>query len=606
MHEFTIWAPAAKTMSVKVNDSHLPMQGPDEQGWWRLRVDEARPGTDYGFKVNEEDGVYPDPRSLWQPQGVHGLSRLYDHGAFAWSDQAFQPPPLSTALIYELHIGTFTPDGTLDAAIGKLDHLKGLGVTHVELMPVAAFDGNHGWGYDGVALFAVHEPYGGPDALKRFVDAAHGKGLAVLLDVVYNHFGPAGNYTGKYGPYLIDAHHTPWGGAVNLEGPWAHQVRRFFCDNAQTWMRDFHIDGLRLDAVHAFVDRSAVHFLEQLAAETKMLEAALGRSRILIAESDSNDPRIVTARDVGGFGIDAQWSDDFHHALFAVLYTGRPEGYYADFGALGQLAKALQHTFVYDGCYSQYRRRAHGKAPLGLSQHRFLGYIQNHDQVGNRAVGERLHQSVGFERAMVAAAIVLMSPFIPMVFQGEEWASSSPFQYFADHQDPQLARAVSEGRKREFQAFGWSPDSIPDPEKPDTFLRSKLNWDEVNEGQHARMLSWYHDLIRLRRSTSSLNTGEPGNSRVVFDEANRWLTLQRGEIRMHCNLGHGSREFPVEEGETVSMASRAGIEIRNAVVLLPCDSVAILQNQGLSGDKIHSLHQIVGRRPVAIGHESMN
>jgi maltooligosyltrehalose trehalohydrolase len=580
MHEFAIWAPAAQAMQVKVNDALLPMHGPDEQGWWRLQVDAAGPGTDYGFKLDQEDDVFPDPRSLWQPHGVHGLSRVYDQEAFAWSDSGFQPQPLSSAVIYELHIGTFTPVGTLDAAIGKLDYLNGLGITHIELMPVAAFSGNHGWGYDGVDLFAVHEPYGGPDALKRFVDAAHAKGLAVLLDVVYNHFGPSGNYTGKYAPYLTEAHSTPWGGAVNLEGPWSHQVRRFFCDNALTWMRDFHIDGLRLDAVHAYVDRSAIHFLEQIAVETKLLEARLGRSKVLIAESDSNDPRIVTAREAGGFGIDAQWSDDFHHALFAVLYEGRGEGYYADFGALGQLAKALERTFVYDGIYSLYRKRAHGKPPLGLSQLRFLGYIQNHDQVGNRAIGERLHESVGFERAMVAAAIVMMSPFVPMLFQGEEWAASSPFQYFADHEDPQLARAVSEGRRRELEAFGWSPGAIPDPESRETFLQSKLKWDEIRVAQHARMLAWYRDLISLRRSTPSLNDGEPGNTSVIFDEANRWLTMRRREIQVHCNLGPGHHVFPVEKGAKVLLASRAGFEIRNSAILLSPNSIAILKNLG--------------------------
>jgi maltooligosyltrehalose trehalohydrolase len=350
------------------------------------------------------------------------------------------------------------------------------------------------------------------------------------------------------------------------------------------WMRDFHMDGLRLDAVHAYVDRSAIHFLEQLAAETKLLETALGRGKVLIAESDSNDPRIVTAREAGGFGIDAQWSDDFHHALFAVLCSRRGEGYYADFGALGQLAKALERTFVYDGIYSLYRKRVHGKAPRGLSQLRFLGYIQNHDQVGNRAIGERLHESVGFERAMVAGAIVMISPFIPMLFQGEEWAASSPFQYFADHEDPQLAQAVSEGRKREFQAFGWSPDSIPDPESRDTFLRSKLSWDEIHDGQHARMQAWYRDLIRLRRSTPCLNNGEPGNTRVVFDEANRWLTFQRGEIWVYCNLGQGNHDFLVEKGSAVIFASQAGIEIRNSAIVLPSDSVAIVRNQD-SSDK---------------------
>ena len=580
MHTFKIWAPFASQVAVAVNGGSLAMHGPDAQGWWRVGVDAAGPGTDYGFQVNEESAVYPDPRSLWQPHGVHGLSRIYDQHAFAWSDAGFQPHPLSSAVIYELHIGTFTPEGTLDGAIAKLDDLVNLGITHVELMPVAVFDGVHGWGYDGVALFAVHEPYGGPDALKRFVDAAHAKGLPVLLDVVYNHFGPSGNYAGKFGPYIIDAHHTPWGGAVNLEGPWSHQVRRFFCDNALMWMRDFHIDGLRLDAVHAYIDRSAIHFLEQLATETRALEATLGRRKVLVAESDSNDPRIVSAPQVGGFGIDAQWSDDFHHALFALLTSQPQGGYYADFGSVGQLAKALEHTFVYDGVYSHHRKRVHGKPPRGLSQHHFLGYIQNHDQVGNRALGERLQENTGFERAMLAAALVMMSPFVPMIFQGEEWAASSPFQYFADHQDPALAKAVSEGRCKEFEAFGWDPKSIPDPEKRETFLRSKLIWDEAGEAGHARMKAWYRDLIRLRRSTPSLNNGEPGNARVTFDEKKRWLALERGEVLTLCNLGGNDREFPVPEGSTVLLSSRRGVAIRNARLLVMPDSVAIVQCRG--------------------------
>jgi maltooligosyltrehalose trehalohydrolase len=577
MHQFEIWAPRVSKIAVKVNDLSLPMRGPDEEGWWRLCVEEAGAGTDYGFIVNDEVTVYPDPRSLLQPDGVHGLSRVYDQSAFAWTDARYQPPPLSSAVVYELHVGTFTPEGTLDAAIDKLAYLKVLGITHVELMPVAAFAGHHGWGYDGVALFAVHEPYGGPDALKRFVDAAHASGLAVLLDVVYNHFGPSGNYTGKFGPYTIDAHHTPWGGAVNLESQWAHQVRRFFCDNALMWMRDFHMDGLRLDAVHAFVDRSAIHFLEQLSVETKQLEASLGRGKVLIAESDSNDPRIVTAREAGGFGIDAQWSDDFHHSLFALLYPGKAEGYYIDFGSLRQLAKAIEHTFVYDGIFSRYRKRVHGRPPRDLSQHRFLGYIQNHDQVGNRAVGERLHENVGFERAKIAAAIVFLSPFVPMIFQGEEWAASSPFQYFADHEDPELAGAVSEGRRKEFEAFGWAPGSIPDPEKPETYLRSKLRWDEAGEGQHAEMQAWYRELIRLRRQTPSLNRGEPGNAQVMFAEAGRWFTLKRGEIQVHCNLGTHEHRFPTPVGSSLLLASHPGIAIRDSVVPVPPDTAAIVR-----------------------------
>ena len=389
MHRFEVWAPRARKLAVTVsggalNSTAFVMDGPDEQGWWRLDVPAANPGSDYAYLIDDDPKPYPDPRSLHQPHGVHGLSRVYDQSEFVWSHTRFKAPPLASAVIYELHIGTFTAEGTLDAAINKLDHLTDLGITHVELMPVASFAGDRGWGYDGVALFSVHEPYGGPDALKRFVDAAHGKGLSVLLDVVYNHFGPVGNYTGMFAPYLVESHHTPWGGAVNFEEGGAHQVRRFFCDNALMWMRDFHIDGLRLDAVHGFVDRSAIHFLEQLSREVEAMEATLARSFVLIAESDLNDPRIVTPREAGGFGMDAQWNDDFHHALFTVLNPGPIEGYYMDFGQISQLAKTLEQNFVLDGIYSTYRDRIHGRPATHISQHRFIGFIQNHDQVGNR------------------------------------------------------------------------------------------------------------------------------------------------------------------------------------------------------------------------------
>jgi maltooligosyltrehalose trehalohydrolase len=553
------------------------MHGPDEQGWWRLDVDEAGSGSNYGYLIDDDEKCYPDPRSQWQPQGVHGMSRLYDQNSFIWSDAKFHASPLASAVLYELHIGTFTHEGTLDAAIGRLDHLVDLGITHVELMPVASFAGNHGWGYDGVALFSVHEPYGGPDALKRFVNVAHEKGLAVLLDVVYNHFGPVGNYTGKFAPYLVDAHRTPWGGAVNLEDEWAHQVRRFFCDNALMWMRDYHIDGLRLDAVHAFVDRSAIHFLEQLSSEVEALSAILRRQLVVIAESDLNDPRIVTPRQAGGLGMDAQWSDDFHHALFAVLCGTHVEGYYSDFGALSQLAKALEQNFVYDGIYSTYRNRVHGRPAGHVPQHRFLGYIQNHDQVGNRAVGDRLCQIAGFNRAKVAAVVVLMSPFIPLVFQGEEWAASSPFQYFVDHDDPEMIRLVSEGRKREFAAFGWPPELIPNPESRETFQRSKLKWNESHEGQHAEMLAWYRTLIRLRRNTTALSVGEPEQTRVHYDQQQQWFSMDRGDVTVCCNLGESDRQFPATKGKKVVLSSREATPLKDGVVVLPPNTAVILQ-----------------------------
>jgi maltooligosyltrehalose trehalohydrolase len=580
MHRFEVWAPLPKAVAVRVNNATLPMHWPDDQGFWLLDVDEAGPGTDYCYLIDTEDACYPDPRSQWQPHGVHGMSRLYDQNSFSWSDSNFNAIPLASALIYELHIGTFTHQGTLDAAISKLDHLTDLGITHVELMPVASFAGKNGWGYDGVALFSVHEPYGGPDALKRFVDAAHSKGLAVLLDVVYNHFGPVGNYTGKFAPYLIDAHRTPWGGAVNLEDSGSHHVRRFFCDNALMWMRDYHIDGLRLDAVHAFVDRSAIHFLEQLSAEVEALSATLARPLTLIAESDLNDPRIVIPREQAGLGMDAQWSDDFHHALFAVLSPAPLDGYYADFGELSQLAKALEQNFVYNGIYSKYRNRIHGRPASHVPKHRFLGYIQNHDQVGNRAVGDRLPQIAGFDRAKIAAAVVLLSPFIPMIFQGEEWAASSPFQYFADHDDPQMARLVAEGRRKEFAAFGWPPESIPDPASHVTFERSKLNWNEVNKGEHAEMLAWYRALICLRRATPSLNNGEPGNTRVFYNQQEMTFSMERGEITLCCNLAETERQFPLAKGSEIVLSSCADLPLKTGAVELPPNTAAVFARSG--------------------------
>ena len=577
MHLFNVWAPRAVSLSLDIGGKSLPMLGPDDDGWWCLPVECAGHGTDYGFLIGNGSETLPDPRSMWQPHGVHGLSRVYDQCAFRWRDQRFQAPPLASAIVYELHVGTFTSAGTLDSAIAKLEYLRDLGITHVELMPVAAFDGNHGWGYDGVSLFAVHEPYGGPDALKRFVDAAHNIGLAVLLDVVYNHFGPSGNYTGKFAPYLTDAHQTPWGGAVNLEEAGSYQVRRFLCDNAQMWLRDFHIDGLRIDAVHSFVDRSATHFLEMLATEVGTLGATLGRNLVLIAESDLNDPRIVKPRECGGLGMDAQWSDDFHHALFAVLSGDRLSGYYTDFGSLAQLAKALQNTFVYDGIFSRYRNQIHGRAVNDTPQHRFLGFIQNHDQVGNRALGDRIAQSAGANLAKIAAALVLLGPFIPLLFQGEEWAATSPFLYFADHSDRILARQVSEGRKREFKAFGWDASAIPDPESADTFRRSKLDWNELLEPSHAAMLDWYRKLIQLRRTTPSLNNGEPGNTKVSYNEEQRWLWVTRGQIDIVTNLTPNTVLLPARREAEPILASQPDTLIQDGRISLPAESIAILR-----------------------------
>ncbi|HLW71059.1 MAG TPA: malto-oligosyltrehalose trehalohydrolase [Candidatus Binataceae bacterium] len=569
-----VWAPEAAKLEIEQLDRRLAMKRAEE-GWW-TSVEPVSFGVDYAFFIDGE-GPWPDPRSASQPSGVHGPSRTVDHAVFRWSDQSWVAPTLDAAVIYELHVGTFTPVGTFTSTIERLDHLRDLGVTHVELMPVAEFPGDRGWGYDGVDLYAPHHSYGGPDGLKTLVDACHARGLGVILDVVYNHFGPAGNYWSRFGPYLTQHYKTPWGEAVNLDGAGSDHVRRYFCDNALIWLRAYHFDGLRLDAVHAIFDRSATHFLEQLATEVAALGRELGRNFVIIAESDLNDPRLVRPSEAGGYEIDAQWSDDFHHALHALL-TGEREGYYRDFGKLDDLAKALQQAFVYDGRYSIYRNRRHGRSPTGLSGNRFICCTQNHDQVGNRARGDRLAHLVSPGRLKIAATMLLMSPFVPMLFQGEEWAASTPFQYFTGHEDPDLARAVSEGRKREFAEIAQDANAVPDPQSPGTFLSSKLDWSECSREPHRQMLEWYRELIALRRRTPALTNGRMEEVEIYFDEAKQWFVMWRDPITVAFNLS-GDRqriEYPGKAGARLIMASRAGIVVGKGAIELPPDSIAIL------------------------------
>jgi maltooligosyltrehalose trehalohydrolase len=576
MHSFEVWAPNAKNVKVKLHDRFHQLER-QNRGYWRSTVQEAGPGQDYFYVLDDIDPPLPDPRSPFQPEGVNGPSRLIDHSAFRWTDQNWQAPPLTGAIIYELHIGTFTPEGTFDSAIERLDYLRELGVTHVELMPVNEFPGKHGWGYDGVDLYAPHHAYGGPEGLKRLVDACHNNRLAVLLDVVYNHLGPVGNYLSRFGPYFNENYHTPWGAAVNLDGPGSTEVRRFFCDNALMWLRDYHFDGLRLDAVHAFLDRSATHFIEQLAIEVDALETQIERHLVLIAESDLNQPLIVTPREANGFGIDAQWSDDFHHALHTVL-TGETDGYYSDFGSLAQLGKALESVFVYDGQYAEHRERVHGRPVNGLSGTRFLGYLQNHDQIGNRAQGDRSSHLLSENRLKVAAALVLLSPFVPMLFQGEEFASSSPFQYFTDHDDVDVGKAVTEGRRREFASFGWNPEDVPNPQDPNTFERSKLKWDEINQEPHRSMLEWHRELIRLRHSDPDLSNGRLDEVKVDVDEERQTLAMRRGKFELLCNLGKSPYKREVLECSRLVASSESSIEIAGSGwLLLPQDSVAVLK-----------------------------
>ncbi len=576
MHTFRVWAPLPHKVELQLGSQRLPMQA-HAGGWWTLEVAEAGAGTDYGFVVDGE-GPYPDPRSEFQPRGIHAPSRLVDHGAFGWTDKGFRAKPLSKAVLYEMHVGTFTPEGTFAATIERLDYLAELGVTHLELMPVAEFSGKHGWGYDGVDLFAPHHAYGGPEGLKQLVDACHARGIAALLDVVYNHIGPSGNYLGKFGPYLTRRYSTPWGEAVNFDGPHSDEVRRFCCDNALMWLRDYHFDGLRLDAVDHIVDASAVHILEQLSNEVAERSAQLGRPLVLIAETDVNDPRLLRSRERGGFGLDAQWNDDFHHALHAAL-TGERKGYYTDFGTIADLAKALEKGYVFDGKYCKFRQRRRGRPPLGLSGEHLLAYTHNHDQVGNRPAGDRLSHLVSMGQQKIAAALMLTSPFVPMLFQGEEWGTKTQFQYFTDHEEHHLGKAVREGRAAGFEELGWQLTETPDPQTPATFLHSKLDWNERSNGPHAEMLKWYRELLRWRREEFSKLSTELSSVRVRFDETARWLVVERGPITVACNFGERMQEVAVRDGNArVLLASESGIAATGGRVTLPRDSVIVLKH----------------------------
>jgi maltooligosyltrehalose trehalohydrolase len=563
-----VWAPYADRVDAVVGGDRVAMAG-DERGWWRVEV--AGAVESYAFSL---DGgpPRPDPRSPWQPDGVHGPSRPVDHAVFPWTDQRWRGFHLPSAVLYELHVGTFSEAGTFDGVVERLDHLVELGVDAIELMPVVEFPGRRGWGYDGVDLYAPHHDYGGPDGLKRLVDACHARGVGVILDVVYNHLGPAGNYLREFGPYFTDRHHTPWGEAVNVDGAGSNEVRSFIVDNALSWLRDYHMDGLRLDAVHAIVDTSAIPLLEELSTEVDHLAAHAGRSMWLVAESDLNDPRVVRSRDAHGDGIHAQWSDDFHHAIHARV-TGERAGYYGDFGSLSDIAAALTRVFVYDGRHSVFRNRRHGRPVGELPGHSFVGYAQNHDQVGNRALGERLSQLVDLDRLKIVAAVVLCSPFVPMLFQGEEWGASTPFQYFTDHDDPSLARAVREGRRREFAGFGWKPHDIPDPQDPSTFERSRLQWAEVEKPPHAELVEWHRSLVALRREWPELTDGDLRAADVRLDGEDV-LEMRRGRVTLAINLVASpvSREV---DATVIALASVEGATLVDGRLSVPPTSAVV-------------------------------
>ena len=572
MGRFDVWAPRPQRVLLSVGDEVVGMHR-DADGWWTPAGPVPDGEVDYGYLLDDDPTPRPDPRSRRQPDGPHGRSRTVDLAAYEWGDRDWEGRELAGSIVYELHVGTFTPEGTLDAAVGRLDHLVDLGVGFVELMPVNSFDGTHNWGYDGVGWFAVDETYGGPAAYQRFVDACHRFGLGVVQDVVYNHLGPSGNYLPLFGPYLKSGSNT-WGDLVNLDGLYASQVRQYVLDNVRMWLKDYRVDALRLDAVHALEDTSATHLLEVMAAEVDALSERVRRPLSLIAESDLNDPRMVTPRELGGYGLEAQWSDDFHHALHVAL-TGETHGYYADFAPLGALAKVCERGFFHDGTWSSFRGRAHG-VPIDtdvVAPWRLVVSSQNHDQVGNRAAGDRLTVALDDDQLACAALVMLCSPFTPMLFQGEEWAATTPFQFFTSHTDEEVGAATSNGRLSEFADHGWDASLVPDPQDPATYERSKLDWSEVGTTRGARMLAVYRRLAELRRTLPELT--EPSYAECTADEDARVFTMGRGRLTVVVNFGDEPQVVDLDAG-SVLFETESGVDLADGALSLPAHAGALV------------------------------
>ncbi|MCG8400527.1 MAG: malto-oligosyltrehalose trehalohydrolase [Firmicutes bacterium] len=523
---FLVWAPLAGRVEVRImspRQQTLLLQH-KERGYHHGIFEDIEPGSLYWYLLDGKK-ERPDPASRHQPEGVHGPSRLVDTGAFTWTDRGWRIPSRHDLILYELHVGTFTPEGTFDAVIPHLDQLSDLGVNTLEIMPVAQFPGDRNWGYDGAYPFAVQHTYGGPRGLQRLVDACHAKGLAVLLDVVYNHLGPEGSYLADFGPYFTDRYTGPWGSAINFDGPGSDEVRRFFIQNALYWLTDFHIDGFRLDAVHAIQDFSARPFLAEINNAVRRRSEKLGRRVYMIAESDLNDPRVILPFIAGGYGFDAQWADDFHHALHSLL-TGERDGYYRDFGGLPPLARAYKQGYVYTGQYSEHRERRHGNPPRLCPAHSFVVFAQNHDQVGNRALGERLAALTSFAGLKLAACAFILSPFVPLIFMGEEYGETAPFLYFTSYSDPELTAAVRRGRRREFAAFGWDK-KVPDPQDETTFMRSKLNHGLRGQGRHLVLYQLYRQLLQLRREEPALADLDRDNMEVLDRVREKIIFIRR-------------------------------------------------------------------------------
>ena len=524
--EFTVWSPLKQKVAVHLispEEKVLPMTE-QERGYWYLKAENIKPGTQYYYRL-EDASDKPDPASGFQPQGVHEASEVIDHSNFNWQDSDWTGIPLEEMIIYELHVGTFTESGTFQAMIPRLSDLAQLGVNAIEIMPVSQFSGDRNWGYDGVYPYAVQNSYGRPEDLKQLVDAAHQQGIAIILDVVYNHFGPEGNYIAHHAPYFTETYHTPWGSAINFDDAYSYGVRDYFIENALYWLENYHIDGLRLDAIHAIYDSSAKHILQEMAERVEELSQKLGRKFYLIAESDLNDVRVIRPKELGGYGLDAQWSDDFHHALRTVL-TKETGAYLGDFGTCEQLAKAYQNTFVYDWQYSSFRKRYHGNDTTDTQGHQFVVAIQNHDQIGNRMLGERIGDLVDFEATKLAAGALLLSPYIPLLFMGQEYGETSPFLYFVSHSDPELIQAVREGRKEEFTDFHLEGEYI-DPQSMEAFNSSKLHWEKRTEGKHQVLWQLHRELITMRRTIPALKKLDKQNFKATAIEGDRTITLHR-------------------------------------------------------------------------------
>lgn len=543
--KFRVWAPEKKKMTLHLiapENKKLAMN-PAPAGYFTLQVPEVFPGSRYFFRPDGRKD-FPDPASHYQPDGVHGPSEVVDHTTFTWQDQNWKAPPLKELILYELHVGTFTAEGTFEAIIPRLHDLAAMGINALELMPVSQFPGSRNWGYDGVYPYAVQNSYGGPESLKKLVNACHIHGIAVLLDVVYNHLGPEGNYFENYGPYFTDKYSTPWGKALNFDGEWSDEVREYFVNNALFWLENYHFDGLRVDAIHMVYDMGAVPFWELLHGQVKALAEKLGRTFHLIAECDCNSPRVTSLPELGGFGFDAQWLDDFHHALYVLLDSNGRERYY-DFGKTAQLAKAYTDGFVHSGEYVAFRKKKHGASSAGVPGNKFIVFNQNHDQVGNRVKGERLSLLVNFERLKLAAAAIMLSPYIPLLFMGEEYAEEASFYYFVSHNDKELIKAVRKGRKKEFAAFGFK-NGPPDPQAENTFNACRLQWQKRREGHHQVMLLWHQHLITMRRINPVLQNFCKNDVRVnVLKQEGYELHRQTegGQMHLLCLFNLSEKEI---------------------------------------------------------------